>query len=79
MSTGCSPSSGEGRSDRLVVVSTPSETARGMANVEEICAASPRMQGLSLGPADLAASRRMKTTGSVAGTRGTSCVGTRPG
>ncbi|MEZ5322104.1 MAG: CoA ester lyase [Microthrixaceae bacterium] len=38
------------------------ETARGMVNIEEICAASPRMQGLSLGPADLAASRRMKTT-----------------
>ncbi|MBY0278867.1 CoA ester lyase [Candidatus Binatia bacterium] len=38
------------------------ETAAGVANVEEICAASPRMQGLSLGPADLAASRRMKTT-----------------
>ena len=38
------------------------ETARGVANVEEICGASPRMQGLSLGPADLAASRRMKTT-----------------
>jgi len=38
------------------------ETARGVANVEEICLASPRMQGLSLGPADLAASRRMKTT-----------------
>jgi malyl-CoA/(S)-citramalyl-CoA lyase len=38
------------------------ETARGVANVEEICAASPRMQGLSLGPADLAADRRMKTT-----------------
>lgn len=38
------------------------ETAQGVANVEEICAASPRMQGLSLGPADLAASRRMKTT-----------------
>ncbi|HET7071572.1 MAG TPA: CoA ester lyase, partial [Nocardioides sp.] len=38
------------------------ETARGMTNVEEICGASPRMQGLSLGPADLAASRRMKTT-----------------
>ena len=33
-----------------------------MANVEEICGASPRMQGLSLGPADLAADRRMKTT-----------------
>jgi len=38
------------------------ETARGVANVEEICAASPRMQGISLGPADLAANRRMKTT-----------------
>ncbi|CAN5469379.1 CoA ester lyase [soil metagenome] len=38
------------------------ETARGMVNVEEICGASPRMQGLSLGPADLAANRRMKTT-----------------
>jgi malyl-CoA/(S)-citramalyl-CoA lyase len=38
------------------------ETARGVASVEEICGASPRMQGLSLGPADLAADRRMKTT-----------------
>jgi malyl-CoA/(S)-citramalyl-CoA lyase len=38
------------------------ETALGVANVEEICSASPRMQGLSLGPADLAASRRFKTT-----------------
>jgi malyl-CoA/(S)-citramalyl-CoA lyase len=38
------------------------ETPTGVTNVEEICAASPRMQGLSLGPADLAASRRMKTT-----------------
>jgi malyl-CoA/(S)-citramalyl-CoA lyase len=38
------------------------ETASGMANVEEIAGASPRMQGISLGPADLAASRRMKTT-----------------
>ncbi len=38
------------------------ETALGVTNVEEICGASPRMQGLSLGPADLAASRRMKTT-----------------
>ena len=33
-----------------------------MVNVEEIAAASPRMQGMSFGPADLAASRRMKTT-----------------
>jgi len=38
------------------------ETARGVANIEAICGASPRMQGLSLGPADLAANRRMKTT-----------------
>jgi malyl-CoA/(S)-citramalyl-CoA lyase len=38
------------------------ETAQGMTNVEEIATASPRMQGISLGPADLAASRRMKTT-----------------
>ena len=38
------------------------ETARGVANVEAICAASPRLQGISLGPADLAANRRMKTT-----------------
>ncbi len=38
------------------------ETAQGVTNVEEICGASPRMQGLSFGPADLAASRRMKTT-----------------
>jgi malyl-CoA/(S)-citramalyl-CoA lyase len=38
------------------------ETALGMTNVEEIATASPRMQGISLGPADLAASRRMKTT-----------------
>ncbi|MBP1686215.1 MAG: CoA ester lyase [Deltaproteobacteria bacterium] len=38
------------------------ETASGVNHVEEIAAASPRMQGMSLGPADLAASRRMKTT-----------------
>lgn len=38
------------------------ETARGVSNVEAICGASPRMQGISLGPADLAANRRMKTT-----------------
>ncbi len=48
--------------DRPLLVHAILETARGVANVEEICAASPRMQGLSLGPADLAANRRMKTT-----------------
>jgi malyl-CoA/(S)-citramalyl-CoA lyase len=47
---------------RPILVHAILETARGVANVEEICAASPRMQGLSLGPADLAANRRMKTT-----------------
>ncbi len=48
--------------ERPLLVHAILETARGVANVEEICAASPRMQGLSLGPADLAADRRMKTT-----------------
>ncbi len=38
------------------------ETAEGVMNVEAIAGASPRMQGISLGPADLAASRQMKTT-----------------
>ncbi|MBC2931831.1 CoA ester lyase [Nocardioides sp. zg-1228] len=48
--------------DRPILVHAILETARGVANIEEICGASPRMQGLSLGPADLAADRRMKTT-----------------
>jgi malyl-CoA/(S)-citramalyl-CoA lyase len=48
--------------ERPLLVHAILETARGVANVEEICLASPRMQGLSLGPADLAADRRMKTT-----------------
>jgi malyl-CoA/(S)-citramalyl-CoA lyase len=38
------------------------ETAEGVNNVGAIAAASPRMHGISLGPADLAASRAMKTT-----------------
>jgi malyl-CoA/(S)-citramalyl-CoA lyase len=38
------------------------ETGQGVALVEEIALASPRMQGISLGPADLAANRAMKTT-----------------
>jgi malyl-CoA/(S)-citramalyl-CoA lyase len=38
------------------------ETAQGVQNVEAIATASPRMHGISLGPADLAASRAMKTT-----------------
>jgi len=38
------------------------ETAEGVDNVATIATASPRMHGISLGPADLAASRAMKTT-----------------
>ncbi len=38
------------------------ETAQGVMNVNDIAQASPRMHGMSLGPADLAASRGMKTT-----------------
>jgi len=38
------------------------ETTEGVNNVEAIATASPRMHGISLGPADLAASRTMKTT-----------------
>ena len=38
------------------------ETAEGVDNVANIAIASPRMHGISLGPADLAASRAMKTT-----------------
>jgi malyl-CoA/(S)-citramalyl-CoA lyase len=38
------------------------ETAEGVTNVEAIASASPRLHGMSLGPADLAASRAMKTT-----------------
>jgi malyl-CoA/(S)-citramalyl-CoA lyase len=38
------------------------ETAEGVKNVDAIAQSSPRMHGMSLGPADLAASRAMKTT-----------------
>ena len=48
--------------ERPILVHALLETALGVTNLEEIAAASPRMQGMSFGPADLAASRRMKTT-----------------
>src|ERR1041385_6732275 len=48
--------------ERPILVHAILETALGVTNVEEMAAASPRMQGMSFGPADLAASRRMKTT-----------------
>ncbi|HRV60099.1 MAG TPA: aldolase/citrate lyase family protein, partial [Solirubrobacterales bacterium] len=47
---------------RPILIHAILETAQGVTNVEDIAAASPRMQGMSFGPADLAASRRMKTT-----------------
>ena len=40
----------------------PRDRARAWSTSRRSAAASPRMQGLSFGPADLAASRRMKTT-----------------
>ncbi len=48
--------------ERPILVHALLETGLGVVNVEAIAAASPRMQGMSFGPADLAASRRMKTT-----------------
>jgi len=50
------------RLERPILLHAILETPLGVTNVEAIAAASPRIQGLSLGPADLAASRRMKTT-----------------
>ena len=44
------------------------ETAAGLAHVEEIAAASPRMQAMNLGAADYAASMGMATTG-IGGTQ----------
>src|ERR1700674_5751264 len=48
--------------DKPILVHAILETAQGVNNVEAIAVASPRMHGISLGPADLAASRAMKTT-----------------
>ncbi len=48
--------------NRPILVHAILETAQGVNNVEAIASASPRMHGMSLGPADLAASRAMKTT-----------------
>ncbi|MEL6375284.1 MAG: CoA ester lyase, partial [Pseudomonadota bacterium] len=48
--------------EKPILIHAILETAEGVKNVEDIAAASPRMHGMSLGPADLAASRGMKTT-----------------
>jgi malyl-CoA/(S)-citramalyl-CoA lyase len=47
---------------RAILIHAILETSLGVVNLEEIATASPRMQGMSFGPADLAAFRRMKTT-----------------
>jgi malyl-CoA/(S)-citramalyl-CoA lyase len=47
---------------RSILVHAILETSLGVVNLEQIATASPRMQGMSFGPADLAAFRRMKTT-----------------
>jgi citrate lyase subunit beta/citryl-CoA lyase len=54
-----------GRASR-VGIEAQIETARGLINVEEICAASPRMEAIAFGPADFAASVEMPVlTGGV--------------
>jgi malyl-CoA/(S)-citramalyl-CoA lyase len=50
------------RLERPILIHAILETSLGVTNLEDIATASPRMQGMSFGPADLAASRRMKTT-----------------
>src|SRR3977135_663781 len=44
--------------DRPILIPALLETAQGVVNLEEIAAASPRMQGMSFGPPDPATSRR---------------------
>ncbi|AXS40582.1 CoA ester lyase [Breoghania sp. L-A4] len=48
--------------EKPILIHAILETAEGVKNVADIALASPRMHGMSLGPADLAASRGMKTT-----------------
>src|SRR3954462_1776287 len=48
--------------ERPLLIHAILETSLGVVNLEAIATASPRMQGMSFGPADLAAFRRMKTT-----------------
>ena len=48
--------------EKPILIHAILETAAGVNNIEAIAEASPRLHGMSLGPADLAASRGMKTT-----------------
>jgi citrate lyase subunit beta / citryl-CoA lyase len=51
---------------RRIGIEAQIETARGLINVEEICAASPRLEAIIFGPADFAASAEMPVlTGGV--------------
>ena len=60
---------------RPILVHAILETPLGVTNLEEIAIASPRMQGMSFGPADLAAARRMKTTRVGGGHPGYTVIG----
>ncbi|MCB2110213.1 MAG: CoA ester lyase [Defluviimonas sp.] len=63
--TAVEAASGRGKRISLEVII---ESAAGIAHVEEIAAASPRLQAMSLGAADFAASMGMQTTG-IGGTQ----------
>ena len=54
--------------DKRITLEVIIETAAGIAHVEEIAAASPRLAAMSLGAADFAASMGMQTTG-IGGTQ----------
>ncbi len=54
--------------DKAISLEVIIETAAGIAHVEEIAASSPRLQAMSLGAADFAASMGMQTTG-IGGTQ----------
>ncbi len=56
------------RAEKAINFEVIIETAAGLAHVEEIAAASPRMNAMSLGAADYAASMGMQTTG-IGGTQ----------
>jgi len=64
---GARPSPHPGRTQRRLApghigIEAQIETARGLINVEEICAASPRLESIVFGPADFAASIGMPVT-----------------
>jgi citrate lyase subunit beta/citryl-CoA lyase len=52
-----------GLPDGHIGIEAQIETARGLINVEEICAASPRLETIILGPVDMSASLEMPSLG----------------